>query len=360
MRRHRLPLRLLSAAFVAVHCYKKDDAKFLLPLWSQQAAQCHSSRRVHSAKFELPPSIQALQPSSLGRLHDRVELSGMSESNACTPLHEAASLGLAEDIVKLIANGANVNASDAAGTTPLMIAASLGHRTICQCLVDANADLNAADADGSTALHVAAYHGQLDIAAMLIHAGADVSSTRPDGINVLIIAIREGHQELAMALLPFFDWTEFHVAIAAAWGHVALVDDLVALRPDLVGLSAIHAAVERGHLATVKALLHAPLKNRQDVLNSAMLHAAKTGQLAVLHLLLDEGANVAAADETGNTVIHLAARHNHVDVLMDALRHVRSRMGNLLCIWLPKAATAQCCNSFAALERRWQDALPRD
>ena len=73
-----------------------------------------------------------------------------------TPLMLACRSGDANEVDRLIASGADVNARNNSGTTPLMYAktAAVGSgdtRVLC-ALIDAGADVNAKDAAGRTAL----------------------------------------------------------------------------------------------------------------------------------------------------------------------------------------------------------------
>ncbi|ETV64694.1 hypothetical protein, variant 1 [Aphanomyces astaci] len=327
---HR-PLALVAAALVGFQGNSGGTPR--RPFGSTSISQCQNK----------PPPPTTLQ-------HRRLFAGGVPDTpltndrlvktiplNQYTPtLHIAASSGSVQVATDLIANGANVNASDVAGTTPLMVAASLGDQTMCQLLLDANADLDATAVDGSTALHVAAYHGQLDIVTLLLQAGADMYATRPDGIDLLHIAIREGHRQLVAALLLAKDpyiLTEFHLEIASKWGHDQLVADVVSAQPHLVTFSVVNAAVESGRLATTRILLAGitrPSDLRQAIVNGALLHAAATGQLAVLQLLLEEGAEITATDDIGNSVVHWAVRHNHLDVLLCVLHHFPDQLIPLL------------------------------
>ena len=74
----------------------------------------------------------------------------------------------------LIANGADVNASDEFGRTALMIASKQGHFETVSLLIKNNADVNAVDHNGWTALKWADNEGASDIIDLLISKGAKV------------------------------------------------------------------------------------------------------------------------------------------------------------------------------------------
>ena len=71
----------------------------------------------------------------------------------------------------LIANGAEVNATDALGETALIMAARAGNEDIVKTLIKARANVNAKDAEGRTALSSAHQLGYTGISQLLKRAG---------------------------------------------------------------------------------------------------------------------------------------------------------------------------------------------
>ncbi|PYH37680.1 ankyrin repeat domain-containing protein [Aspergillus neoniger CBS 115656] len=55
-------------------------------------------------------------------------------------------------------------------------------------------------------------------------------------------------------------------------------------------------------------------------LDQKLLEAAAKGETAKVEHLLDNGANVSAADSQGHTVLHVAASGGHVDIISILLR----------------------------------------
>ena len=177
-----------------------------------------------------------------------------------TVLLTAARSGNVAVVKLLLAKGADPNAREGKrNQTALMWAVAQGHTEVVQALIDGGADVSArskirarllfADAirrqggqydqgvevakGGYTPLLFCARHGHVEAAKILLGAGADVNDRGPDGVSVLVIAAHSGHVELVEHLLK-------------AGADVNAMD---------AGYAALHAAVLRGELLMVRALL---------------------------------------------------------------------------------------------------------
>jgi uncharacterized protein len=176
-----------------------------------------------------------------------------------TVLMTCARAGEAAGARGLLARGANVNAKEPAhGQTALMWAAAQRHPDAVAALIEAGADVRVRSRDfqqtvtsevtqragreelnytvtrgGSTALLFAARSGDADSARLLLAAGADVNDALPDGTSALVLAAHSGHGAVASLLLD------------------------KGAHPDAasIGYTALHAAVLRGDLNTVKTLI---------------------------------------------------------------------------------------------------------
>ena len=176
-----------------------------------------------------------------------------------TVLMTCARAGNALAVRALLARGAMVNATESAhNQTALMWAAAQSHPQAVQALLERGAEARARSREytqtvtsevtqragretlnynvprgGMTALLFAARSGDAESARLLIAAGADVNDALPDGSSALIVATHSGHRQAAMALL----------------------DKGANPNADLVGYTALHAAVLRSDVELVKALL---------------------------------------------------------------------------------------------------------
>ena len=103
----------------------------------------------------------------------------------------AAELGDHDALLKALADGANVNATDPKdkkGKTALHWAADCGRDDDVRALVEAKADLNAQTADGVTPLIFAANKGEADCVEVLVSAGAVLGFQTKKGRTALMAA----------------------------------------------------------------------------------------------------------------------------------------------------------------------------
>jgi cytohesin len=100
----------------------------------------------------------------------------------------AACVGTVEELKRVIANGADLNAKDDEGETTLIKAAGAGRTASVEVLIAAGADVNARQTNGYTALMAAAENGRSEIVKALIAAGADVNVKYENGKTALMYA----------------------------------------------------------------------------------------------------------------------------------------------------------------------------
>jgi len=154
--------------------------------------------------------------------------------------------------------------------TVLQLAAMDNKLELLQALLEAGADPNAKNSEtGRTALHGAVEGGHLGVVKALIAAGANINQSGNDGQTPLQLAAIHGKVEVLQALLQ---------------GKVNLN-----ARNSRTGRTALHGAVEGGHLEFIKARIAA-------------------------------GANINQTDNDGNTPLQLAAIHGKVEVLKALLQ----------------------------------------
>jgi ankyrin repeat protein len=261
---------------------------------------------------------------------------------------------------------------------PLVDAAKNGDREAVRALVATRVDVNAADADGTTALHWVSYRDDLESAKLLIAAGANVNAANDLGATPLWIASENGGAALVDALLkaganPNLKLLlgETPLMVASRVGKAAIVEQLLIKGADVNaraarGQTALMWAVAQRHPDVVKVLLAkgAEVHRRSDVWSqmmavpphgvpiynkvipqggdTALLFAARTGDLASAKLLVAAGADVNDADAWGVSAAVMAA-HSGFGELVEFLLE---RGGD------PNAAAAGFTALHAAIMRR--------
>ena len=223
-----------------------------------------------------------------------------------TALIWAAAENHADAVKVLVAHGADVNARSKAldvprrrngqsilplgSWTPLMYAARQGAIDATKALIAAGADMNLTDPDGATALVLAIINANYDVAAVIIEKGADP--------NI-------GDKEAKMAAL--YAAVDMHrLAIGHGRPNPRPSGDLDAV--DVIKLLLAHGA-------NPNATLAAPLFQRQHTGgdralgegSTPFMRAAKSGDVAVMRLLLAAGADPKKMQPTGANALMLAA-----------------------------------------------------
>jgi uncharacterized protein len=260
----------------------------------------------------------------------------------------------------------------------LVDAAKSGDREAVRALVHTKVDVNAADADGTTALHWVSYRDDLESANLLIAAGANVNAANDLGATPLWIAAENGGAALVVALLQAganpnvkLLLGETPLMVASRAGKAAIVEQLLMTGADVNaraarGQTALMWAAAQRHADVVKVLLAkgADVHRRSDTWSqlmavpphgvpiynkviphggdTALLFAARSGDLESARLLVGAGANVNDTDAWGVSVTMLAAHSGFGELLAFLLEQGAD----------PNAAAAGFTPLHAAIMRR--------
>lgn len=119
---------------------------------------------------------------------------------ATKELWRVAESGDVDELSRLFANGALVNARNKHGTTPLMRAASEGRGQMVRALLERGADPNLARHDKFTALALAAFFGHTETVKVLIKHGARTEIITRCGASAETWAMRRTFVEAARCL----------------------------------------------------------------------------------------------------------------------------------------------------------------
>jgi ankyrin repeat protein len=213
---------------------------------------------------------------------------GQVDADGTTPLHRAAYQDDLPRVESLIRGGANVNAGNDLGATPLWLAAQNGSEPIVKALLSAGANPNAALLSGETPVMVAARAGKTAVVELLLGKDANVNARGARQQTALMWAVAQKHPDVVKALLA----------------HGA---DL-SLRSET--WSQVMAVPPHGYLPYNKSI---PAGGE-----TALLFAARAGDLESARLLVKAGANVNDADAWGVSAVTLAA-HSGFAELVDFL-----------------------------------------
>ncbi len=237
----------------------------------------------------------------------------MARSSA---LHEAIKSDNTEKVKELIKNGTKVY-----DPSLLYEATSSGNVAIAKLLLDNGADVNGADRNGIitssyTPLHIAAETGNLEMCQTLLSYGAKVDHQVDDGNwgkteTALVLAARYHHYEICELLIE----KGADELAEQSWGNTVLDELYGEAKAEVIKLAVIKLLKEHGeNFAKVK-----PAQAR-----SLLYAAARSGNVAMAKLLLDNGADVNGADKDGTidyTPLHDAAASGQLEMCQTLLSY---------------------------------------
>ena len=287
-----------------------------------------------------------------------------ADANGETALMTATRSGNVDALKVLLQNGANVNAKDSATQqTALMWAARSHFAAAVPLLLEYGAEVNAQTRKGKTPaprppgagggshgvgivrsgwpeqgfqgetpggmtpLLYAARDGRLDIAGVLVAAKADVQQADVNGITPLLMAITNNHLDVAESLLQksadpnAADWwgrTPLYAAVEIRNRDYGRNDEHAIDRP--AALELIRALLDRGANVNARTKEVPPTRRFVTPLGdlswvdftgqTPFLRAALAGDITVMRLLLEKGADPNIATFAGTTALMAAAGVN--------------------------------------------------
>ena len=176
-------------------------------------------------------------------------------------------------------------------------------RAVLDLLIAGSAGVDVANVHGWTPLHQAAYANHVEIVRRLLEAGARVDAdARGEGGTPLVAALFWGHREAA-DLLASVEVRPRNLRVSSGLGRVDLVE--AAFLAD--GTLRAEAYAGRGFYRPHSGFpLWQPTDDRQEVLDEALVWAAKSDRVAVLSSLLARGAAIDADPYRGTPLIWAA------------------------------------------------------
>ena len=219
-----------------------------------------------------------------------------TEGDTCLTL--AAYFGHTETVRYLVGLlQVDVTHKDSAGHTALILSAC-NHPAVMEVLIDAGAEVEVKDKTGFSPLHWACRSGSLAVVKVLVKAGARVCVADNKGNGCLTVAAHHGHTETVRTLLcmPEVDVNQSNDS----------------------GFTALHHAVFEKHSDVVQLLIDAgaDIDEKYAVMDVAPLRCAcEVGELEIVKMLVEAGADVCATEENGDTCLTVAAYHGHTETV---------------------------------------------
>lgn len=222
------------------------------------------------------------------------------DQQGCTALHYGASMNREEVVRLLLRKGAMRHIVGRSGETPLDVAMVHRNLDISLMLLEGT-DVTIKYQQGRTALHIAAEYPIEDVSATIVESflkkGADVGAAYSRGITPIYYAVLLGNEKVVKLLLD-----------AGAWTHQRPYHNPI-----------IRDAIRNNHYDIARLLLETAPANFLETQRTTPLHRAVEfsphADIALVKLVLDKGTPIDAADCSGKTALHLAAKYGYLDVV---------------------------------------------
>ena len=323
------------------------DRRGQIPL---DLARRRAQRRGNSEIVEILTKAAEEQTTAEKKLSMDESPAASKEPKQAKSIHQAAGNGDIDEVKALIAEGADVNATEGKKAwSPLFSAAKGAHSEVVKVLLANGADVNLTETWGYTAVYYAIWNHDEETVKALISAGLDVNKgpgNEKGEYPPLCYAIWQGHVGIVRDLLdagadintrdekgytPLY-WAAFHSEWAAFTSNKD-VFDLILNRGDWS--DTIHMAVCKGDLGMVTTLIESGTNvNTKDEFGSTPLHwAVLADSPDVAALLIAKGANVNMKDSRSRTPLMIARAVPVLELLIAKGADIRTEEGGPRQLW---------------------------
>jgi len=270
----------------------------------------------------LVDAARAADTTNVGTLLEQGVDANARQADGATALHWAAHWDDAVMADALIRAGAAVDATNDFGVTPLWLACQNGSAPMVETLLTAGATANAALPSGETVLMTTSRTGSAEAVSLLVAHGANMNAQEQSrGQTALMWAVAQQHPDVVKTLVEL--GADVHVRSdarprrihtrTAGFNPTGVIDTVQG------GNTAMLFAARQGNLDAARHLAAggADVNDTAPMGTSALVVAAHSGHTAVATFLLAEGADPNAA-EAGYTALHGATLRGD-EVLAKAL-----------------------------------------
>ncbi|XP_059139290.1 serine/threonine-protein phosphatase 6 regulatory ankyrin repeat subunit C-like [Physella acuta] len=235
-------------------------------------------------------------------------------SSKNTPLHLVGAIKYdGFDIMKLLLkSGANIHAVDEHGRTPLHIVAVAGHYYIAEDLYRLGAKINALDNYGMSPLFMSLVYGNEEVFSYLLSYGADVNLISEPLGSPLFAAVLSNDKQLIQRLIHYGAILDVNIdseIMIAQIPQRTII--LLENGAETKKVPALTTGIKLAHREEGYEYA-TPMGTKMSYSLEIIL---KNNLKRVAESFLNDGANVSAADDEGNTYLHLASAFCSASIL---------------------------------------------